>query len=68
MCFRVNCLTCGLITYRGCGNHIEQVYYKIDKSKICQCAKPNPEPAKPNQKPVLTFVEPSADSNNNEDA
>ncbi len=36
MCQRTNCRTCGKATYRGCGNHVEQVLAGVPKSQRCQ--------------------------------
>ncbi len=35
MCQRTTCRTCGKATYRGCGNHVEQVLAGVPKSQRC---------------------------------
>jgi hypothetical protein len=37
MCQRATCKTCGKATYRGCGNHVEQVLAGVPRSQRCQC-------------------------------
>jgi hypothetical protein len=37
MCQRATCRTCGKATYRGCGNHVEQVLAGVPRSQRCQC-------------------------------
>lgn len=37
MCRRIDCATCGLPTYAGCGAHIEQVLGDVPPSERCRC-------------------------------
>ncbi|MBR7830750.1 hypothetical protein KDK95_30890 [Actinospica sp. MGRD01-02] len=37
MCQRATCKTCGKATYRGCGNHVEQVLAGVPRSQRCAC-------------------------------
>lgn len=37
MCQRVTCKKCGKPTYRGCGNHIEQVLGDVPRAQRCSC-------------------------------
>ncbi|CAF1025011.1 unnamed protein product [Didymodactylos carnosus] len=37
MCYKVSCPDCGKPTWKGCGNHIEQVLGDIPVSERCQC-------------------------------
>ncbi|MBC3839902.1 hypothetical protein GXW82_05855 [Streptacidiphilus sp. 4-A2] len=37
MCSRAVCATCQGITYRGCGNHVEQVLAGVPQSQRCAC-------------------------------
>ncbi len=38
MCSPATCRACGKATYRGCGNHVEQVLRGVPKGKRCSCA------------------------------
>ncbi len=38
MCSRAQCPTCNRPTYKGCGNHVEQVLGDVPPSERCQCA------------------------------
>jgi len=38
MCQRVVCAGCGGATYRGCGNHVEQVLAGVPQAERCSCA------------------------------
>ena len=37
MCSRTTCRTCGNATYRGCGNHVEQVLAGVPSDQLCRC-------------------------------
>ena len=37
MCQRVMCRRCGKATYRGCGQHVEQVLAGVPRSARCSC-------------------------------
>jgi hypothetical protein len=37
MCQRATCKTCGKATYRGCGQHVEQVLAGVPRSERCDC-------------------------------
>ena len=37
MCQRVQCRTCGKITYSGCGQHVEQVLAGVPAAQRCDC-------------------------------
>ena len=45
MCRRVTCRNCGLPTYAGCGQHVEQVLKGIPRSKRCTCPRELAKPA-----------------------
>ena len=36
MCRPATCKTCGKATWKGCGNHVDQVMRGIPKSQQCQ--------------------------------
>ncbi len=38
MCQRAVCSRCGGATYRGCGNHVEQVLAGVPEAQRCACA------------------------------
>ncbi|TWE27790.1 hypothetical protein [Prauserella muralis] len=38
MCQRTTCSRCGKPTYRGCGQHVEQVLGDVPMSRRCSCA------------------------------
>lgn len=38
MCSRVNCRSCGKVTYSGCGQHLDQVFAGVPKDQRCDCA------------------------------
>lgn len=38
MCQRIVCSKCGKPSYRGCGNHVEQVLGDVPVSQRCSCA------------------------------
>jgi len=38
MCQRATCRNCGKATYRGCGQHVEQVLAGVPASQRCSCA------------------------------
>ncbi|HEY3479871.1 MAG TPA: hypothetical protein VGL02_13330 [Streptomyces sp.] len=38
MCQRITCAKCGKPTYRGCGNHVEQVLGDVPLAQRCACA------------------------------
>ncbi|MEY9964274.1 hypothetical protein ABIA33_002316 [Streptacidiphilus sp. MAP12-16] len=37
MCQRTTCRTCRKATYRGCGQHVEQVLAGVPASQRCTC-------------------------------
>lgn len=37
MCQRAICVQCGLITYEGCGEHLDQVFAGVPDAEICKC-------------------------------
>jgi hypothetical protein len=37
MCHRVQCPTCGLATWSGCGQHIEAALAGVPAAERCQC-------------------------------
>jgi hypothetical protein len=37
MCQRTTCRTCHKATYRGCGQHVEQVLAGVPASQRCTC-------------------------------
>ncbi|MEU5261948.1 hypothetical protein [Amycolatopsis sp. NPDC021455] len=43
MCQRITCSKCGKPTYRGCGNHVEQVLGDVPAAQRCSCAAEQPE-------------------------
>lgn len=38
MCSRATCATCGKATYRGCGQHIDQVLAGVPEDQRCECS------------------------------
>lgn len=38
MCSPATCSTCGKASYRGCGNHVDQVLAGVPQSERCDCA------------------------------
>jgi hypothetical protein len=36
MCHAVRCRTCGLVTWRGCGRHVEQVLASYPRESRCE--------------------------------
>ena len=44
MCRRTTCRTCGLPTWAGCGNHVEQALAGVPRSERCP-GHPRGEPA-----------------------
>lgn len=42
MCQRVTCSRCGKATYRGCGQHVEQVLGDVPRTQRCSCAPAEP--------------------------
>lgn len=38
MCRRVDCPSCGLPTFAGCGMHVEQVLGDVPRDERCRCA------------------------------
>jgi len=38
MCRPATCRTCGKATYKGCGQHVEQVLQGVPKNQRCSCA------------------------------
>jgi len=53
MCRRVTCSECGLPSYAGCGQHVEQVLASTAPAQRCRCprgvvrAAERPTPARP---------------------
>ena len=45
MCHRVTCRNCGKPTYRGCGQHVEQVLAGVPNSQRCDCDRTQQRPA-----------------------
>ncbi|QPC78771.1 hypothetical protein NXS19_009076 [Fusarium pseudograminearum] len=37
MCFGATCPTCSKKAWRGCGNHVQQVFDKVPESQWCTC-------------------------------
>ncbi len=37
MCSRVNCRSCGKVTWSGCGAHVDQVMKGVPAEKRCTC-------------------------------
>ena len=37
MCRPATCRACGKATYKGCGQHVEQVLCGVPKSQRCSC-------------------------------
>lgn len=37
MCQRVTCRQCGKFTYRGCGQHVDQVLAGVPATQRCSC-------------------------------
>ena len=46
MCRRVDCPKCGKPSYRGCGQHVEQVLGDVPAERRCSCSAEQ-EPRKP---------------------
>lgn len=38
MCSKATCRKCGKTTWRGCGNHVDQVMAGVPKAQRCTCA------------------------------
>ncbi len=38
MCSPVTCQKCGLITWSGCGEHVDQVMASVPMNQRCTCA------------------------------
>ena len=38
MCRPATCRTCNKATYKGCGQHVEQVLKGVPKSQRCTCS------------------------------
>lgn len=38
MCRPATCRTCGKASYRGCGQHVEQILRGVPKNQRCSCA------------------------------
>ncbi|KAI8595226.1 hypothetical protein EDD21DRAFT_391766 [Dissophora ornata] len=45
MCYAVKCNQCGKTTWRGCGQHVEQVMKDVPKSQQCECPREGAAPA-----------------------
>ena len=37
MCSPATCRTCGKATYKGCGQHVEQVLRGVPRNQRCSC-------------------------------
>ncbi len=37
MCSQVDCESCGKITWKGCGEHIEEALAGVPESQLCIC-------------------------------
>jgi hypothetical protein len=37
MCRRVSCDSCGKPTFKGCGDHVEQVLANVPADQRCRC-------------------------------
>ncbi|KAG7035219.1 hypothetical protein SDJN02_02014 [Cucurbita argyrosperma subsp. argyrosperma] len=37
MCYLVECKTCNKTSWKGCGNHLPDLYNRIEKGKHCTC-------------------------------
>jgi hypothetical protein len=46
MCQRATCRDCGKATYRGCGNHVEQVLAGVPKAQRCSCEPAQSQPGR----------------------
>ncbi len=42
MCQRATCRHCGKATYRGCGQHVEQVLASVPRADRCACPPAQP--------------------------
>ncbi|KAG5756079.1 hypothetical protein H9Q69_002133 [Fusarium xylarioides] len=62
MCFGATCPTCSKKSWRGCGNHVQQVFDGVPQAEWCTCtprtkigSKEYP-PAAPMQIPGLSWI------------
>lgn len=39
MCVKVKCENCGLATWQGCGEHIEEALEGVAQAERCECAR-----------------------------
>ncbi len=39
MCVKIKCQQCQLWTWKGCGQHVQQVLAGIPGQQLCQCRK-----------------------------
>jgi hypothetical protein len=37
MCSQATCSTCGKVTWRGCGQHVDQVMRNVPRERRCRC-------------------------------
>ena len=37
MCSLVRCPQCGLITWVGCGDHVEEIFRGVPDDQVCRC-------------------------------
>ena len=44
MCHAVRCRTCGLVTWRGCGRHVDQVLAGFPPEARCEGHQDEPRP------------------------
>lgn len=42
MCSPAMCQSCGKTTYRGCGQHVEQIKARVGTANWCTCEKAAP--------------------------
>jgi hypothetical protein len=42
MCSKATCKKCGKVTWRGCGQHVDQVMAGVPKTERCTCDKNAP--------------------------
>lgn len=42
MCQPTPCSTCGKTTWKGCGNHVDDVMRHVPTNQRCTCERPQP--------------------------
>ena len=45
MCRAATCSRCGKMTWKGCGQHVDQVMREVAKADRCTCPSERPAPA-----------------------